>query len=128
MPSAELIEWQQSIERVGQVDPTYRIATFAANVAPLAVKAPKALRVVTQSGTAVAWFGRYKPPAPAVVGALLVADPVIEVVRSAELEFVYSTRWQYVYLVADDQWADDAAFAAFVADNTRWPTSISFLV
>lgn len=125
LPAAKLIDYRQSIERVGIVGDVHEPIIFSPLVNPVLIKRAKTYRVISQSGSATAWFGFLVPPAPLFADALISQPQIsIECVNHQRKE--HRTSWQYVMVVADDEWADEAAFHTWVLSASAWPTSPTF--
>ncbi len=124
MPDPVLIDWSQAVQRQGTTGDVHQVVEFAALVSPVLVQRPRTLRIITQTGEAVAWFGRYQPPA-ALFPDALVDRPQIAVERIDDM--AWRATWQYTMAVADDEWADASAFEAWLLAACQWPTVIDFM-
>lgn len=124
MPAPQLIDWRQTIELVGTTGATHEQVPYSALINPVLVVRDKMLRVLSQSGEAIVWFGKLKAPPPAFAGYLL-DQPRVTFDRLDHM--AWRTTWQYALAVDDAQWPGDAQFSAFVEQAAGWPTAVEFL-
>lgn len=108
-----LLSYEQDLDEV-TIDTAYDIVEFDGDVDPILVEKRKTLRVLVQSGWAIA-FGVYlNAPAPLFPDAL-IGRPQIKRNR-VEQSNEYRTTWTYMMAL-------DASDSYDYTVHTRWPTS-----
>jgi hypothetical protein len=106
-----LTQFTQTIQEIG-MDDAYRIVPFDGAVAAILVREPNTLRILTQSGEAVAWGAVLNAPAPLFPTTLIGRKDVTKT-RVGPKE--YKTTWSYVMAL-------DASDTYDATIHTRWPT------
>jgi hypothetical protein len=113
MPNLHLVSYEQSIEEVSATI-VYQVHQYR-GADPLMTRQDKALRIITQSGKAVAWRKRFVPPTAIFAGNLIEQPRVSE--RRVDVCH-WEVSWQYIMAVAAGTTVDREAACRYPANPT----------